>query len=100
PDMSLEAAQTAKREHIARKLVLEPDAEVLDIGCGWGGMALHLAREYGARVTGLTLSEEQYRIAQERAREAGLEDRVRFLLQDYREHEGDYDAVVSVGMFE
>lgn len=100
PDMTLEEAQTAKREHIARKLVLKPCEEVLDIGCGWGGMALHLAREYGARVTGLTLSEEQYSIGQERARKAGLEQQVQFKLEDYRKHEGSYDAVVSVGMFE
>src|SRR5690625_15734 len=100
PDMSLEEAQTAKREHIARKLVLSPGEEVLDIGCGWGGMALHLAREYGAKVTGLTLSEEQYNIARQRARDAGLDKQVQFQLQDYRQHQGSYDAVVSVGMFE
>ncbi|HYW76681.1 MAG TPA: cyclopropane-fatty-acyl-phospholipid synthase family protein [Gammaproteobacteria bacterium] len=100
PDITLEEAQTAKREHIARKLLLNPADTVVDIGCGWGGMALHLARHYGARVVGLTLADDQYRVARERAREAGLEGQVEFRLQDYREHEGSYDAVVSVGMFE
>ncbi len=100
PDATLEQAQTAKRRHIANKLHLKPGAKVLDIGCGWGGMALHLAEHHDARVTGLTLSREQLKIARERAREAGLEDRVDFRLQDYRLHEEEYDAIVSVGMFE
>lgn len=100
PDMSLEAAQRAKCEHIARKLCLEPGDHVLDIGSGWGGMALHLAREWGVDVTGLTLSDDQIRESQRRAAEAGVKDRVRFLQNDYREHEGSYDAIVSVGMFE
>ena len=100
PDDSLEQAQTTKREHIARKLLLNPGARVLDIGCGWGGLALHLAEHHGARVTGLTLSREQLDVARERARERGLEDRVEFRLQDYRQHEDEYDAIVSVGMFE
>lgn len=100
PGLSLEDAQTAKREHVARKLLLEPDAKVLDIGCGWGGMALHLAEHYGAKVVGLTLSSEQLEVAQQRARERGLAERVEFRLQDYRRHRGSYDAIVSVGMFE
>lgn len=100
PDMTLEEAQTAKREHIARKLLLKPGDKVLDIGCGWGGMALHLARHFGARVVGLTLADDQHRVARARAEKAGLEDQVQFLLQDYRDHEDEYDAVVSVGMFE
>lgn len=100
PDMTLEEAQTAKREHIARKLLLKPGDKVLDIGCGWGGMALHLAKHYGAQVVGLTLADDQYRVARDRAREAALDDRVQFQLQDYRKHKGEYDAVVSVGMFE
>lgn len=100
PDLSLEAAQRAKCEHIARKLCLKPGDRVLDIGCGWGGMALYLAREWGVDVTGVTLSDDQYREACRRAAAAGLEKRVRFLMQDYREHEGAYDAIVSVGMFE
>jgi cyclopropane-fatty-acyl-phospholipid synthase len=73
---------------------------VLDIGCGWGGLALYLAQNAGVEVTGLTLSEEQHKVAEERARRAGLADRVRFLLRDYREETGRYDRIVSVGMFE
>ena len=84
-DMSLEEAQRAKKRHIAKKLRIEPGMRVLDIGCGWGGMALTLAREHGAEVVGVTLSKEQHAVAVERAREAGLEDRVDFRLQDYRE---------------
>jgi len=100
PDMSLEASQRAKCRHIARKLVLEPGERVLDIGSGWGGMALYLAENYGVEVTGLTLSEDQYEESRRRAKARGLDDRVTFEMQDYREHVGEYDAVVSVGMFE
>ncbi|MEM6610187.1 MAG: cyclopropane-fatty-acyl-phospholipid synthase family protein [Pseudomonadota bacterium] len=100
PGMDLEDAQAAKKAHIARKLILEPDMEVLDIGCGWGGMALTLARDYGVRVWGVTLSEEQHRIALSRAAKAGLSDRVRFELRDYRDIDRSFDRVVSVGMFE
>jgi cyclopropane-fatty-acyl-phospholipid synthase len=100
PDMSLEEAQLAKKHHIAGKLLLRPGMRVLDIGCGWGGLALTLARDYGARVTGVTLSEEQLKLARERARKAGLEDRVEFHLMDYRKVEGPFDRIVSVGMFE
>ncbi|WP_224826591.1 cyclopropane-fatty-acyl-phospholipid synthase family protein [Cognatishimia sp. MH4019] len=100
PDMSLEDAQLAKKHHIANKLRLTPDVHVLDIGCGWGGMALTLAQEYGARVTGVTLSQNQLRTAQKRAQEAGLADRVQFELRDYRTLDGPYDRIVSVGMFE
>lgn len=100
PHISLEAAQRAKCEHIARKLCLKPGDRVLDIGCGWGGMALYLARDWGVDVTGLTLSDDQYQEACRRAKDAGLENRARFMMQDYREHEGEYDAIVSVGMFE
>ncbi len=100
PDVSLEEAQRAKCEHIARKLLLEPDMRVLDIGCGWGGLALFLAERCGARVTGLTLSAEQLRVARDRAAGRGLQDRVEFRLEDYREHRGRYDRIVSVGMFE
>jgi cyclopropane-fatty-acyl-phospholipid synthase len=74
--------------------------KVLDIGCGWGGLALFLARETGADVTGLTLSEEQHKVATRRAAQAGLADRVRFHLRDYRQEAGRYDRIVSVGMFE
>jgi len=100
PDMSLEEAQRAKKRHIAKKLMLEPGMRVLDIGCGWGGMALTLARDHGAEVVGVTLSKEQHAVALERARAEGLEDRVEFRLQDYREVTGTFDRIVSVGMFE
>ncbi len=100
PEVSLEQAQRAKADHIARKLCLSPGQKVLDIGCGWGSLAMHLAREHGVSVTGLTLSAEQHRVASATAAARGLEDQVQFLLQDYREHQGSYDRVVSVGMFE
>ncbi|WP_353249213.1 cyclopropane-fatty-acyl-phospholipid synthase family protein [Salinisphaera sp. T31B1] len=99
-DMSLEDAQQAKCRHIAAKLCLQPGDRVLDIGSGWGGLALYLARHYDVDVTGLTLSDDQYDYACRRAAEEGLGDRVRFAQQDYREHQGEYDAIVSVGMFE
>ena len=98
---TLEEAQLKKKLHIAAKLRLDrPGLEIVDIGCGWGGMALYLAREFGAKVTGLTLSTEQLQAARARAREAGLEDRVRFELMDYRNWTRPVDRVVSVGMFE
>jgi cyclopropane-fatty-acyl-phospholipid synthase len=98
---TLEQAQAAKQRHIAAKLLLDrPDLHVLDIGCGWGGMALTLARDFGCRVTGITLSAEQLAVARARAAEAGLAGRVRFELMDYRELTGVFDRVVSVGMFE
>jgi len=100
PDMTLEEAQAAKKTHIAAKLRLEPGLKVLDIGCGWGGMALELARSYGVEVLGITLSEEQLALARQRAKAAGLEDRARFQLIDYRDLEGQFDRIVSVGMFE
>ena len=99
-DMSLEEAQLAKKRHIAKKLLLEPGMSVLDIGCGWGGMALTLAQEFGATVTGVTLSTEQHALATRRAEEAGLSDRVQFRLSDYRSVTEQFDRVVSVGMFE
>ncbi len=100
PDDSLERAQEQKKRHLAAKLLLEPGCKVLDIGSGWGGLALYLARISGADVTGVTLSAEQLAVAQQRAAEAGLADRVRFRLRDYREETGSYDRIVSVGMFE
>jgi cyclopropane-fatty-acyl-phospholipid synthase len=100
PDNDLETAQAAKKRHIAAKLRLKPGMRVLDIGCGWGGFALYLAREAGVDVTGLTLSTEQHRVATERAQREGLADRVRFELQDYRMAAGRYDRIVSIGMFE
>ena len=98
--MDLEAAQQAKAEHIRRKLLLRPGDRVLDIGCGWGSMAIYLARHEQVHVVGLTLSQEQQRLAQERVRQAGVEDRVEIRLQDYRETQGPFERVVSVGMFE
>ncbi|MGB1547725.1 MAG: class I SAM-dependent methyltransferase, partial [Alphaproteobacteria bacterium] len=99
-DESLDQAQENKKHHLAAKLLVEPGMKVLDIGCGWGGLGLYLAETCGADVTGITLSKEQHRVANERAKQAGLEDRVRFHLRDYREEEGTYDRIVSVGMFE
>ena len=100
PGMTLEEAQRAKSEHIAAKLHLRPGHRVLDIGCGWGSLAMHLAENHGVRVTGLTLSAEQLRVAREAAARRGLAGQVEFLLQDYREHPETYDRIVSVGMFE
>jgi cyclopropane-fatty-acyl-phospholipid synthase len=100
-DETLEEAQLAKKHHIAAKLKLDrPGLTVLDIGCGWGGMALTLAREYGARVTGITLSTEQLAEARARAEAEGLSDRVKFELLDYRAVRESFDRIVSVGMFE
>lgn len=100
PGQSLEDAQTAKKHHIARKLCITEGMRILDIGCGWGGMALTLARDYGAHVTGVTLSKEQHKIAVERVAEAGLSDQIDIRLQDYRHVSEQFDRVVSVGMFE
>ncbi len=100
PEQSLEAAQLAKKRHLAAKLLIEPGHKVLDIGSGWGGMALYLAEAASAQVTGITLSEEQLRVASKRAAERGLTDRVRFELRDYRKVTESYDRIVSVGMFE
>jgi cyclopropane-fatty-acyl-phospholipid synthase len=99
-DMSLEAAQAAKKAHIAAKLRIEPGMRVLDIGCGWGGMGLTLARDYGAEVVGVTLSKEQHALAVERVRAAGLERQIDVRLTDYRKVSGRFDRIVSVGMFE
>ncbi len=99
-DMSLDEAQRAKLAHIGRKLLLEPGQKVLDIGCGWGGMALFLAREYDVDVVGLTLSDDQYRTCPQARRGARAEPACDLLKEDYREHQGAYDAIVSVGMFE
>jgi cyclopropane-fatty-acyl-phospholipid synthase len=100
PDMTLEEAQLAKKIHIASKLLIEPGMSVLDIGCGWGGMGLELAGRYGANVTGVTLSQEQLAIANARAKAANLDHRARFSLTDYRDVQGPFDRIVSVGMFE
>ncbi|HEV7367967.1 cyclopropane-fatty-acyl-phospholipid synthase family protein [Arenibaculum sp.] len=101
PEMSLEEAQRAKKRHLAAKLHLDrPGLSVLDIGSGWGGLGLHLAGEFGCDVTGVTLSAEQHRVSEQRARERGLSDRARFQLRDYRELDRKFDRIVSVGMFE
>jgi cyclopropane-fatty-acyl-phospholipid synthase len=100
PDLTLDQAQLAKKRLIAAKLMVRPGARILDIGSGWGGLALYLARVCDADVTGITLSQEQLRVSTERAAAAGLADRVRFRLQDYREVQGSFDNIVSVGMFE
>lgn len=100
PDNSLEQAQADKKAHIAAKLYLKPGQRVLDIGCGWGGMALYLNRVADVDVLGVTLSEEQLKVAQARAEAAGVADRVKFQLIDYRALEGKFDRIVSVGMFE
>lgn len=102
-DISLEEAQVAKLAHIAAKLALEPGQRVLDIGCGWGGMAIYLAKHHDVDVHGITLSKEQLALAQQRAEKAGVADRVRFELVDYRDlaQRGfTFDRIVSVGMFE
>jgi cyclopropane-fatty-acyl-phospholipid synthase len=101
PTDSLETAQENKKRHIAAKLLLDrPGIKVLDIGSGWGGLGLYLAAHSRADVTGVTLSTEQHKLSSARAVSAGLADRARFLLRDYREETGRYDRVVSVGMFE
>lgn len=100
PGMSLEEAQKAKKRHISTKLNLGPGQRVLDIGCGWGGMAIYIARHFDCEVVGVTLSDEQHAMARERVKRAGLESRVDIRIQDYRHVEGTFDAVVSVGMFE
>jgi cyclopropane-fatty-acyl-phospholipid synthase len=100
PANSLEQAQADKKAHIAAKLLLEPGMRVLDIGCGWGGLSLYLHARTGAEVLGVTLSTEQLAVARARAEAAGVADKVRFELIDYRAVKGRFDRVVSVGMFE
>jgi cyclopropane-fatty-acyl-phospholipid synthase len=96
----LEQAQRDKKRHLAAKLLLEPGVRVLDIGSGWGGLALYLAEAGAGEVLGITLSEAQLKVSRERAARAGLDDRVRFELCDYRALRGTFDRIVSVGMFE
>ena len=100
PNSSLDDAQLAKRRHLTAKLRVEPGASVLDIGCGWGGLALYIAEIAGGRVTGITLSQEQHARAQHRAIERGRTDDAVFRLVDYRDVTGRFDRIVSVGMFE
>tara|TARA_B100000686_G_scaffold322609_2_gene376588 strand:+ start:1165 stop:2406 length:1242 start_codon:yes stop_codon:yes gene_type:complete len=97
---SLDEAQENKKRHIAAKLLLAPENRVLDIGSGWGGLALYLSRVSGADVTGVTLSTEQQTVSRDRAASIGLADRVRFKLIDYRDVDDHFDRIVSVGMFE
>lgn len=97
---SLEDAQQSKCRHLMQKLRLSPGDHVLDIGCGWGSLAMYLAENADVKVTGITLSDAQVEVARRRSQERNLQDKVEFNLQDYRTHDGKYDAIVSVGMFE
>jgi cyclopropane-fatty-acyl-phospholipid synthase len=100
PTLDLVAAQRAKFDHVARKLRLKPGDRVVEAGCGWGGLALHLAREYGVSVRAYNISREQVAFARERARSVGLDGRVEFIEDDWRSIDGQFDAFVSVGMLE
>jgi cyclopropane-fatty-acyl-phospholipid synthase len=100
PDTGLHEASVAKMDRICRKLELNADDHLLEIGAGWGGFALYAAQQYGCRVTTTTISQEQYQLACDRVREAGLEDRVTVLCQDYRDLRGSFDKLVSIEMIE
>jgi cyclopropane-fatty-acyl-phospholipid synthase len=101
PDVGLDEAQAAKCELICRKLELRPGMRLLDVGCGWGTMAIHAARHHGVEAVGITISDQQHRLARQRVADAGLEDRVEIRLQDYRDiDDGPFDAISSIGMFE
>jgi cyclopropane-fatty-acyl-phospholipid synthase len=100
PDQTLEQAQAEKMHALCRALDLRPGMQVLEIGCGWGGFAEVAARDYGARVTGLTLSPSQLELARKRIADAGLSDRVELRLQDYRDVQGQFDRIASIEMFE
>ncbi|UOV07797.1 cyclopropane-fatty-acyl-phospholipid synthase family protein [Pseudoxanthomonas sp. F37] len=100
PDDDLETASYRKLDAVCRKLALSPDDRVIEIGTGWGGFALHAARHYGAHVTTTTISREQHALASQRVADAGLQDRVTLLLQDYRDLQGQYDKLVSIEMIE
>jgi len=100
PDMTLEEAQLAKKRHLAAKLCMKPGLSVLDIGCGWGGLGLYMARNFEADVLGVTLSTEQHAVATERAHAEGLQNHAHFELRDYRHLTERFDRIVSVGMFE
>ena len=100
PTDTIEEAQQNKLRHIAAKLDLKPGQRVLDIGCGWGGMAIYLAQNFDVHVTGVTLSKEQLALAQQRADELGLAHKISFQFKDYRDVAGNFDRIVSIGMFE
>jgi cyclopropane-fatty-acyl-phospholipid synthase len=100
PQATLDEAQLAKMDHVARKLRLEPGLTVVEAGCGWGALAIHMAQHYGVRVRAYNISHEQVAFARQRAKAKGLEDRVEFIEDDYRHIEGSYDRFVSVGMLE
>lgn len=100
PSMTLEEAQVAKMDHVCRKLQLRPGESVVEAGCGWGSLALHMAREYGVRVRAYNVSKEQIAFAREQAHKSGLAGEVEFVEDDYRNISGRYDAFVSVGMLE
>ena len=99
-NISLDQAQIDKKNHIINKLQISENMKVLDIGCGWGGMAIEIAKQTGAKVKGITLSENQFETASKRAQEEGLSEKITFKLQDYRDENETYDRIVSVGMFE
>ncbi|CAM1642153.1 class I SAM-dependent methyltransferase [Bartonella apihabitans] len=100
PNVGLGEAQLAKKRHLAAKLQVKENEKLLDIGCGWGGLGLYFARVLGANVTGVTLSHEQHGIANQRAKNLGLQDKAKFFLLDYRKLDDAFDKIVSVGMFE
>ncbi|HET7832812.1 MAG TPA: cyclopropane-fatty-acyl-phospholipid synthase family protein [Gallionella sp.] len=100
PDTNLEEAQIAKLDHVCRKLRLQPGETVVEAGCGWGALALHMARHYGVRVKAYNISKAQIAFARQRARAEGLDGRVEFIEDDYRNVRGEFDAFVSVGMLE
>jgi cyclopropane-fatty-acyl-phospholipid synthase len=99
-DMTLDAAQLAKKRHLASKLAMRPGLSILDIGSGWGGLGIYLAQEFDADVLGVTLSDEQHKISTDRAHRLGLERHVHFEIRDYRSLQERFDRIVSVGMFE
>lgn len=100
PDITLEEAQIRKKAHIAKKLLLKPELSVLDIGSGWGGMGITLAKEHHCRVTGVTLSTNQHQVSNERAKKERVSNQAKFFLTDYRNIEASFDRIVSIGMFE
>ena len=100
PNISLDQAQQDKKKHIINKLQINENMKVLDIGCGWGGMAIEIAKTTGAKVKGITLSENQFVTANKRAQDEGLSEKVSFVIQDYRNEKDVYDRILSVGMFE